>query len=89
MSSSVGTALEQRLGELVGVKGGGVEELLPPFSGLGRELGRDGLDADGLALRAVEVEGLHGDEVDEALKAPSRPIGICMRTALWPSFSAI
>ncbi len=61
-------ALEYGLRELVAVERGGVEERLAPGRGLGRELVRDGLDPDRLALRAVEIEGLHGHEIDQALK---------------------
>ncbi len=61
---------ERGLHELVGEEGGGVDKLLAPGRGLGRELLRDVLDPDRLALGAVEVEGLHGDQVDEASEGP-------------------
>ena len=59
--------LEDGLGELVGEQGDRIEHGLAGRLGLVLQVGRDLLGAHGLAAVAVEVERLHGDQVDHAL----------------------
>ena len=45
------------------------------------QVGRNLFVADFLAVGAVEVDGLHRDQVDHAFELSSLPIGNCIRTA--------
>ena len=60
--------LEHGLHEFVGEHGHRVEQFLALGLGLVAQVGGDFLDADVVALLAVEVDGLHGDQVDHALQ---------------------
>ena len=60
--------LEHGLHEFVGEHGHRVEQFLPFGLGLVAQIGGDLLDADIVALLALEIDGLHGDQVDHALQ---------------------
>ena len=60
--------LEDGLGQLVGEHRGGVEQGFVAGLGLVHQVGRDLVDPDVGALGALEVDGLHGHQVDEALE---------------------
>src|SRR3954447_22536797 len=60
--------LDEHLGQLVIEVGGRGDEIVPVLLALVEDVGRDVLDADGLAVLAVVIDGLHADEVDDALE---------------------
>ena len=68
-------ALEHRLHELVVVHGGRLQQLLAVFLGLGDEMGRNLGITEVLAIVAVEIDGLHVEEVDDALELVLEPDG--------------